>query len=106
LIPTDVLKYAKTAAYFGILMTEFISFNTSVYETKASPIEELDLLIRYLGKSSSRQVSSIKTSNPGNLKLGLEKVHCPGRELYYYVVGLEYHNGHKNDHSHCFGKAL
>jgi hypothetical protein len=24
----------------------------------------------------------------------------------YYVVGLEYHNGHKNDRSHCFGKAL
>jgi hypothetical protein len=44
-----------------------------MYEIKASPIEELDLLIRYLGKSSSRQVSSIKTSNPGNLKLGLEK---------------------------------
>lgn len=44
-----------------------------MYEIKASPIEELDLLIRYLGKSSSRQVSSIRTSNPGNLKLGLEK---------------------------------
>jgi hypothetical protein len=34
LIPTDVLKYAKTAAYFGILITELISFNTSERETK------------------------------------------------------------------------
>jgi hypothetical protein len=79
----------KSETYLGWKST----FKDVMYEIKASPIEELDLLIRYLGKSSNRQVSSIKTSNPGNL-------------LYYYVVGLEYHNGHKNDHSHCFGKAL
>jgi hypothetical protein len=49
------------------------TFKDVMYEIKASPIEELDLLIRYLGKSSSRQVSRIKASNPGNPKLGLEK---------------------------------
>ena len=59
----------KSETYLGWKST----FKDVMYEIKASPIEELDLLIRYLGKSSSRQVSNIKTSNPGNLKLGLEK---------------------------------
>jgi hypothetical protein len=59
----------KSETYLGWKST----FKDVMYEIKASPIEELDLLIRYLGKSSSRQVSRIKASNPGNPKLGLEK---------------------------------
>ena len=46
----------KSETYLGWKST----FKDVMYEIKASPIEELDLLIRYLGKSSSRQVSSIK----------------------------------------------
>jgi hypothetical protein len=59
----------KSETYFGWKST----FKDVMYEIKVSSIEELDLLIRYLGNSSSRQVSRIKTSNPGYPKLGIEK---------------------------------
>jgi hypothetical protein len=66
-----------------------VNFVQYIYEIKASPIELLDLLIRYLGKSSSRQVSRIKTSNPGNPKLGLEKASTRIDTIYGSLAKIE-----------------
>jgi hypothetical protein len=50
------------------------SFQSVITELSISPSEELDLMVKYLGQSSTNQAVSIRSSNPNSHVRGLEKL--------------------------------
>ncbi|CAG2217614.1 unnamed protein product [Mytilus edulis] len=49
------------------------TFKCVMSEIDASPAEEIDLMIKWLGPDSSRQINSIKISNSGNPTIALSR---------------------------------
>ena len=49
-------------------------FNDVVRELRVSPVEEMDLLIKYLGPESKKWAISIRSSNTHNATLGLSRI--------------------------------
>lgn len=70
LVTNRLLKFSeKPESYLSWENT----FKDVMAEIDASPAEELDLMVKWFGPDSARQVSSIKTSNAGDSFRGLDR---------------------------------
>ena len=58
------------------------TFKSVMLEVDANAAEEIDLMIKWLGPDSSRQISSIKISNAGNSEIALTKAWARLKQRY------------------------
>ena len=71
LLTSRLTKFDDSREFFAAWK---ISFTNVAKELKLTPIEELDLLIKWLGPSSSEQAKRIRVANANNQERGLQLV--------------------------------
>ncbi|ESO95920.1 hypothetical protein LOTGIDRAFT_68935, partial [Lottia gigantea] len=71
LLFSKLVKYNDKPEFFSSWKSSFCDV---ISDLDLKPLEEIDLLIKWLGPESSKQALSLKAANPGNIMKGLNRI--------------------------------
>ena len=69
LLPSRLTKFNDKPEFFAVWKSSFVKV---MFELNVTPVEEMDLLVKYLGPESSKQAVSLQAANAINPQRGLD----------------------------------